>query len=350
MNTTKRQRTLNIHTETWTFQQPFRIANRSYVDKTFIIVELSEGPHTGRGEAWHLYYAGETQDSVINGIESLAGDIEAGLSREQLQSRLPAGGARNALDLALWDLECQQQQKSIFDLTGIAPQPLTTAYTLGLEDTPEDLGERAKQTSQYPLLKIKLDSDRPVERMAAVRAARPDATLIIDANQAWDIELLKSIAPQLAELNVAMVEQPLPRGKDEALEHYRAPFPLAADESCLDRSELDTVAKRYQMVNIKLDKTGGLTEALALAKAARERGLELMVGNMGGTSLCIAPAFVVGQLCRFVDLDGPLLLKYDRSPAMVYEQASISQPERGCWGDQWRSMGSESLIPIASSN
>lgn len=331
MNTAQHQRRLSLHTETWAYKTTFRIANRSFEHKTFIVVEITEGTHSGRGEAWHLYYAGETQDSVINAIESLAPDIEQGLSREQLQTRLPAGGARNALDLALWDLECQQRQQSIWQLTGIQPKPLTTAFTLGLEDTPQDLGERAKHTRQYPLLKIKLDSDRPVERMMAVREARPDATLIIDANQAWDIEQLQSIAPALAKLDVAMVEQPLPRGKDQALETYSAPFPLAADESCLDRGELAQVAKRYQMVNIKLDKTGGLTEALALAQAAKQQGLELMVGNMGGTSLCIAPAFVVGQLCRFVDLDGPLLLKHDRAQPVHYSGATIDVPERCCW-------------------
>ncbi len=332
MNTVRHQRRLSLHTETWAYKTPFRIANRCYEDKTFIVVDITEGPHTGRGEAWHLYYAGETQDSVIEAIESLAPDIEQGLSREQLQTRLPAGGARNALDLALWDLACQQSRQSIWQLTGIQAKALCTAYTLGLEDSPEDLAECARHASQYPLLKIKLDSDRPLERMAAVRAARPEATLIIDANQAWDIELLQSIAPGLAKLKVAMVEQPLPRGHDQALETYRAPFPLAADESCLDRSELAQVAERYQMLNIKLDKTGGLTEALALASAAKQQGLELMVGNMGGTSLSIAPAFVVGQLCRFVDLDGPLLLKFDRSNAMDYQGSSLSQPERRCWG------------------
>ena len=333
MNTPKRR--LNLHTETWTFKQPFRIANRSYEGKTFIIVELTEGRHSGRGEAWHLYYAGETLDSVIADIESLAPEIENGLSREALQQRLPAGGARNALDLALWDLECQQQQKTIWQLTGITPQPLTTAYTLGIEDSPEALGERAQHTGQYPLLKIKLDNDRPVERMVAVRKARPNATLVIDANQGWDFQQLKSIAPQLAALDVAMVEQPLPRGADAELAGYQAPFPLAADESCLDRKELEQVAERYQMVNIKLDKTGGLTEALQLAEAAKAKGLELMVGNMGGTSLCIAPAFVVGQLSRFVDLDGPLLLKYDRAQAMSYHQAEISAPTNLCWGSAW---------------
>ena len=193
-------------------------------------------------------------------------------------------------------------------------------------------GERASQTADYPLLKIKLDHDRPVERMAAVRKARPDATLVIDANQGWEFQQLKTIAPQLADLGVAMVEQPLPRGDDAELADYRAPFPLAADESCLDRKELEQVAERYQMVNIKLDKTGGLTEALHLANAAKAKGMDLMVGNMGGTSLCIAPAFVVGQLCRFVDLDGPLLLKYDRVGAMKYQQAEINVGEKVCWG------------------
>ena len=324
--------TLNLHTETWNYQQTFRIAGRSIEGKTFILVELSAQGKVGRGEAWMVYYNGETIDSVISDIESLIPDLEKGLSREELQQRLPAGGARNALDLALWDLECKLSGQSIWQLTGIAPKPIATAFTLGIEDTPKEMADKAKLAAPYPLLKIKLDSDRPVERIEAIRAARPDVRLIIDVNQGWSFEQLKDVAPALKTLGVEMIEQPLPRGKDSELEGYNSPIILGADESCLDRSELADVAKRYQMVNIKLDKTGGLTEALLLADAAKQQGLELMIGNMGGTSLCIAPGFVVGQHCRYADLDGPLLLKYDRANPMRYSNEMIEIPDPQLWG------------------
>lgn len=324
--------TVNMHSETWSYQQTFRIAGRAYEGKTFILVELSAEGKVGRGEAWTLYYNGETLDSVIGDIESLVPQLEQGLSREELQHKLPAGGARNAIDLALWDLECKLSGHSIWQLTGIHPKPIATVFTLGIEDSPEAMADKATLAASYPLLKIKLDSDRPVERIEVIRAARPDARLVIDVNQGWCFEQLKEVAPTLSELGVEMIEQPLARGQDAELEGYISPVMLGADESCLDRSELAQVAKRYQMVNIKLDKTGGLTEALLLAEAAKQQGLELMVGNMGGTSLCIAPAFVVGQLCRFVDLDGPLTLKYDRSKPIRYVQEVIEIPESGLWG------------------
>lgn len=328
----KRPLTLNVHTETWVYQRSFRISGHHYDSKTSVIVELSDGNHVGRGEAWHLYYCGETLDSVVKDIEILAPMLEKGLSREDLQHHLPAGGARNALDLALWDWECKASGQSIWQLTGITPKPIATVYTLGIEDTPQGVAHQAKLAAQYPTLKIKLDSDRPVERIAAIRAVRPDARLIIDANQGWSFEQLVDIAPQLAAHDVKMIEQPLPRGQDNELEGYCSPVMLAADESCLDRSELAQVARRYEMINIKLDKTGGLTEALLLVEAAKERNLDLMVGNMGGTSLCIAPAFVVGQFCRFADLDGPLLLKHDRANPIIYNNEMIAVPNVSLWG------------------
>ena len=328
----KQSITLSVHTETWAFTQPFRIAGRCYKDKTHVVVELSDGRVTGKGEAWCLYYCGETIETVIDDIESVAERLENGLSREELQGVLPAGGARNALDLALWDLECKQTGKTIWQLTGINPKPIATVYTLGIEDTPEEMAAMATAAAQYPLLKIKLDGNQPVQRIEAIRAARPDARLIIDANQGWSFEQLLEVAPKLAALNVELIEQPLPRGQDSALEGYHCPVMLAADESCLDRKELDDAAKRYRMINIKLDKTGGLTEALLLVEAVKSKGLELMVGNMGGTSLCIAPAFVVGQFCRFADLDGPLLLKHDRFNPVCYQNEMMAIPSTELWG------------------
>ena len=327
-----KRRKLNIHTETWSFSRPFRISGRRYDSKTSVVVELSDGNRIGRGEAWYLYYCGENIEGVVADIESIAPALEKGMSREELQCHLPAGGARNALDLALWDLECKSTGQSIWQLIDITPKPIPTVYTLGIEDAPKDVADQAMEASQYPLLKIKLDSDRPVERIEAIRAVRPDARLIIDANQGWSFEQLAEIAPRLAKFNVEMIEQPLPRGQDSELENYKSPVMLAADESCLDRRELLQAANRYQMINIKLDKTGGLTEALLLAKEAKTLGLELMVGNMGGTSLSIAPAFVIGQLCSFADLDGPLLLKHDRFYAIRYETDMVQIPNSRLWG------------------
>ena len=325
---------LSVHTEQWRFSQPFRIAGHCYTSREFVIVELSTDKACGRGEAWCIYFCDETISSITQQIESVAEQIENGISREQLLELLPPGGARNAIDCALWDLEAKHFGKTIWELTGITPKSITTALTIGLEETPDAMAMSALKAKNYPILKIKLDSDQPVQRVAAVRAARPDARLAVDANQAWSYEQLVEISPELVKLGVEMIEQPLKRGCDDELEGYVPLIPLCADESCLDRSELKQVSKRYQIVNIKLDKTGGLTEALLLAKAAKKMGLELMVGNMGGTSLCIAPALVVAQLCKFHDLDGPLILKYDRFPSINYKDSEIliSETDKILWG------------------
>jgi L-alanine-DL-glutamate epimerase-like enolase superfamily enzyme len=217
-------------------------------------------------------------------------------------------------------------------LTGIDPGPVTTVFTIGLEPTPEEMAAKAAAAADAPVLKIKLDDNRPYERLAAIRAARPDAALVVDANQGWDFELLKEVIPKCEGLDLGMIEQPLPRGRDEALEGFDSPVTLAADESCLDSSELETAARRYSMINIKLDKTGGLTEALKLARAAREKGCKLMVGNMVGTSLGMAPAFVIAQLCDFVDIDGPLLLKYDHPLGLNYNKGVVDVFSPRFWG------------------
>ncbi len=265
-------------------------------------------------------------------MHEVANEIRAGVSREELQQLLPAGGARNAIDCAMWDLECKKYGKSIWDLVGIQPKPVTTVFTIGLESTPEAMAAKAAAAATAPVLKIKLDGHLPYEKLAAIRAARPDAALVVDANQGWDFELLKEVIPKCVGLDLGMIEQPLPRDGDEMLEGFESPIILAADESCLHTGELETAARRYDMINIKLDKTGGLTEALKLAKAAREMGCKLMVGNMTGTSLGMAPAFVIAQLCDFVDIDGPLLLNYDHPDGLSYKHgvADIFQP--GLWG------------------
>jgi L-alanine-DL-glutamate epimerase-like enolase superfamily enzyme len=261
-----------------------------------------------------------------------AGEIRRGISRRELQDYLPPGGARNAIDCAMWDLECKKAGKTIWQLTGIDPKPVTTVFTIGLESTPEAMAAKAAAAIGAPILKIKLDGHMPYEKLAAIRAARPDAELVVDANQGWSFELMKEVLPKCVDLNLAMLEQPLARGGDEMLEGFKSPITLAADESCLHSGELEENVGRYGMINIKLDKTGGLTEALRLAKAAREKGLKLMVGNMVGTSLSMAPSFVVAQLCDFVDIDGPLLLKYDQPRGLIYQNGVVRGFDSRLWG------------------
>jgi L-alanine-DL-glutamate epimerase-like enolase superfamily enzyme len=232
----------------------------------------------------------------------------------------------------MWDLECKRSGKSIWQLTGIDPKPVTTVFTIGLESSADAMAQKAVEAGNAPILKIKLDSHQPYEKLAAIRAARPDAQLVVDANQGWDFDLLKDVLPKCAGLDLGMIEQPLQRGGDQCLEGFQSPITLAADESCLDSSELETAARRYSMINIKLDKTGGLTEALKLARAAREKGCKLMVGNMVGTSLAMAPSFVIAQLCDFVDIDGPLLLKYDHPDGLIYEAGQVRVFQQAFWG------------------
>jgi L-alanine-DL-glutamate epimerase-like enolase superfamily enzyme len=279
-----------------------------------------------------VFYLDETAESLFAQVNAVANEIRRGISREDLQSLLPAGGARNAVDCALWDLECKQSGKTIWQLTGIEPKPVTTVFTIGLEATPEAMAAKATAAADAPVLKIKLSADRPYERLAAIRAARPDATIVVDANQGWDFALLQEVIPKCAGLDLGMIEQPLPRGGDAELEGFESPVTLAADESCLDSSELATVARRYGMINIKLDKTGGLTEALKLARLAKGLGCKLMVGNMVGTSLAMAPSFVVAQLCDFVDIDGPLLLKYDHPGGLHYDKGTVTGLDPQFWG------------------
>ena len=323
---------IRLKVEDWELRQPFRINGDEWSHSTCIIVELHDGNSVGRGEAQGVSYLNESADSIVAQINSIADKLRAGMSREELQTRLPSGGARNAVDCALWDLEAKQTGQSIWTLTGIEPRPVTTVFTVGLEDTPGAMAAKAAGASEFPVLKVKLNADRPIERLAAIRAARPDARIVVDANQGWTFDLLRDILPYCAELGVEMVEQPLPRGDDAALDGFASPVTLAADESCQDCSELELAARRYDMINIKLDKTGGLTEALKFASAARKKGCKLMVGNMLGTSLAMAPSFVVAQLCDFVDIDGPLLMKEDRDHGMHYAGGVVSVFDRDLWG------------------
>lgn len=317
-------------TESWAFREPFTITGYTFTSSDLLLVSVEENGSRGRGEAAGVYYLGETGESMRADVETARAAIEAGATREELQGLLPPGGARNALDCALWDLEAKQKNTTIWALTGIAPKPTHTVLTIGI-GTPEVMAAAARKLDS-DRIKVKLDSVLAVERMTAVREARPDAEIIVDANQGWNFGQLKTLAPQLAALGVAMIEQPLPRGGDAELEGYHSPVPLGADESCLGVAEFEQAARRYQVINIKLDKSGGLTEALELAALAEARGIELMVGNMMGTSLAMAPGFVVAQLCRFVDLDGALFLTQDRACPMSYEHGVVSSPRPELWG------------------
>lgn len=323
---------LSVHAEEWAAKIPFRIAGHRWDAFKVVVVELTDGNHVGRGEGLPVYYLNEDVDSLYRQIEAAAGQIERVIDREALLGLMPPGGARNAVDCALWDLEAKCSRKTVWELTGIRPKPVTTVFTVGIEDTPEAMAARAIQASIYPILKIKVGKDQPFERVAAIREARPDAGLVVDANQSWTFEQLVEIAPKLAELGVKLIEQPLPRGSDDPLEGYVCRVPLSADESCQHRGELDQASRRYQIINIKLDKAGGLTEALLLAEAVRDKGLDRLVSCMGGTSLSMAPAFVVAQLCQFVELDGQLLLKRDRIPSLSCDKGTIAVPDSQLWG------------------
>jgi L-Ala-D/L-Glu epimerase len=322
---------LSVRGETWPAVGPFRITGKTFVEFESIVVEVSDGNQTGRGEALGIYYLNETQSNMLALAEALRPRIEEGIDRVVLQGLLPPGGVRNAIDCALWDLEAKATGQTIWSLTRIAPKALQTVFTIGMEDTPLQMANKAA-AADAGLLKIKLDGDRPVERLLAIRTARPDARLVVDANQGWDIALLHEVLDVAVELRLEMIEQPLPRGDDAALEGLRPPVPLCADESCLHLGELDAIANRYQMINIKLDKTGGLTHALQLAQRARQRGLGLMVGCMGGSSLAMAPAFVVGCLADLVDIDGPLLQKSDRLHGIHYSSGAVDVFGPELWG------------------
>ena len=322
----------SIHIADWQLTEPFRISGNEWITSACLVVHLGEDGFVGRGEAQGIFYLDETAESIFEQAHAVADEIRKGISRQELQDLLPAGGARNAIDCAMWDLECKKAGKTIWQLTGIDPKPVTTVYTIGLEDSPEAMAAKAAAAMDAPILKIKLSNHMPYEKLAAIRAARPDAELVVDANQGWDFELMKEVLPKCVDLNLAMLEQPLARGGDDMLEGFESPITLAADESCLHTGELETAARRYSMINIKLDKTGGLTEGLRLARAAKEKGCKLMVGNMVGTSLSMAPSFVVAQLCDFVDIDGPLLLKYDYPHALKYNKGVVKGFDPKLWG------------------
>ena len=328
--------TLAVRRESWPLAGVFRISRGARRVAHTVLVELRDGAAAGRGECVPYARYGETVESVVESIEGLRGDLERGLGREGLADAMGPGAARNAVDCALWDLEAKRSGRRAWAAAGTRPgtplEPVVTAYTLGI-DEPDAMREAAARHAARPVLKVKLDGERVAERVAAVRAGAPGARLIVDANEAWSAQILRQSLPELADLRVELVEQPLPAGADAALAGLDRVVPVAADESCHTRADLPGLAGRYDVVNVKLDKTGGLTEALALRDAARDAGFGIMVGCMLATSLAMAPAILVAQGARFVDLDGPLLLARDREPGLDYQpDGQVAPPPRALWG------------------
>lgn len=331
------QRSLNIGHESWPLNRVFTISRGSKTSAEVLVVKIQDGEHVGYGECVPYARYGESVDSVSALIEQQRAAIEAGMTREALQSALPSGAARNALDCALWDLERQLCGVSVWVLAERerASNAIITAETVSI-DAPEQMGSAAAVAAAQgaPLLKIKLNDECVIERVRAVHEAAPEAQLIIDANEAWSLDSLQRYAPELQRLGVAMIEQPLPAGQDQNLRQSDIPIILCADESCHDSSSVEGLVGRYGMVNIKLDKTGGLTEALKLEAAARAAGLQIMMGCMVGTSLSMAPGMVVASEAQFVDLDAPLWLAADRTtPApLSFTKGVIGVPQSGGWG------------------
>jgi L-Ala-D/L-Glu epimerase len=322
-----------VEAERWPYRTPFRISRGVEEALDVLVVTLrDEAGHLGRGEAAGVDYAGETIDSMRQQLAAVGPALEAGATRSQLQRLLPPGGARNAVDCALWDLEAKATGISVWSRLGFEPpQPVTSCLTLGI-DTIEAMGHAARAVRGMPVLKVKVNADQHIEAVRSVHAACPDATILVDPNQAWSIELLNTLAPELQALGVVLIEQPLSIDAQADLGDYRGPIPLAADESCADLASLGSLSRAYRYVNIKLDKTGGLTEALAVASAARASGYEIMVGCMAGTSLAMAPGMVVAQRAQIIDLDGPLLHARDRTPGIEYRNGVMQVPPRELWG------------------
>jgi L-alanine-DL-glutamate epimerase-like enolase superfamily enzyme len=324
-------RTLNVAPKNWPLHKPFKISREVATHAETIICEISDGEHRGRGEAAGVSYAGETIQSITAQIEAIVDEVADGLGLEDLQSLLAPGGARNAVDCALWDLEAKRAGRTVWEMIGWEPKAVTTVYTVGI-DEPEDMEKDAAAHADQPIIKVKVGIGDPLAQIAAIRTGAPDSAIVIDANQAWSIEDLERYTSPLKDLGVEMIEQPMHAGDDEALRGYVSSLPLCADESCATSADLERLQGLYSMVNIKLDKTGGLTEALKLANMAEDMGFELMVGNMLGSSLAMAPSFVIAQRCRYVDIDGPLLQAEDCDHAMHYERGRVDVFGPELWG------------------
>lgn len=310
----------------------FRISRGARTETPTIVAQIEEAGEVGKAECVPYQRYGESNESVVAEIESVRPAIERGMSRADLQDALPAAAARNALDCALWDLEAKLSGKRAWELAEIDPPlPVVSAMTLSL-DTPENMAKAARASAHLPLLKLKVTGAGDLERVTAVRGGAPESRLIVDANEGWRPEMLDSLLPALAEVGVEMVEQPLPADDDDALLGREFAIPICADESCHTRADLDRLQGRYPMINVKLDKSGGLSEALALVREARARGFRVMVGCMVGSSLAMAPAVLLTPFAEYVDLDGPLLLARDCEPGLHYDGVTVHPPEAILWG------------------
>ncbi len=324
---------MTVAVESWPIAGRFRIARGAKTEALVVVVTLERDGRRGRGEAVPYGRYGETADGVVAAIDQALARLGSVPDRAALQQILPPGAARNAIDCALWDLEAKLAGRPAHVLAGLPPPVAAmTAYTLSLDD-PAAMGLAARQAADRPLLKLKLGGDgQDLQRVAAVRDGAPAARLIVDANESWSPATVERLCHDMARHDVALIEQPVAAGDEACLTSIRSPVPLCADESCHDRHGLAALAEAYQCINVKLDKTGGLTEAIALVDAARHLGLGIMIGCMVGTSLAMAPAALLAGAARFVDLDGPLLLARDRTPGITYHGSLMLPPPRALWG------------------
>ncbi len=325
-------REISLREESWPLRGKFSIARGSYTEIAIVVVEIREGAFVGRGECRPYLRYGETPSSVISAINALTPQLRAGLEREELLALLSPGAARNAIDCALWDLAAKRTGLPVWQLAGLpAPLALTTAYTLSV-DTPDRVAAAAKEQAWRPLLKLKLAGSGDLERVAAARSNAPHARLMVDANEAWTLADYQTLTPELAHLGAELLEQPFPSDCDHWLDGLPRPVPVCADESCHAAASLKELRGRFDAVNIKLDKTGGLTEALRMKAVAHEQGFKVMVGCMVATSLAMAPAVLLAQDADYVDLDGPLLLDHDREPGIFYQGSQAHPPAGKLWG------------------
>lgn len=324
---------LTARIETWPVAGSFVIARGATTQVDVVVVQIADGRHTGKGESTPIYYHGESPETVLDQVEAMSGAISRGMNRADLLRQMPRGAARNAIDCALWDLEAKRERRPVWSLAGLAqPQPLQSAFTISLGPADRMESDARQAAAIYPLLKLKLAGEGDIERVAAVRRGAPDARLIVDANESWTGRDVAAEAAALLPHGVELIEQPVKAGEDRLLDGVVSPIPLCADESCQDRADLPRCIGRYAAINIKLDKAGGLTEALALAAAARDAGMELMVGCMLSTSLGIAPAMLLAQGARWVDIDGPLLLSKDRHDRVQFERGVAFPAPTALWG------------------
>ena len=324
---------LSFHQEDWNYHKPFVIARGGRAVEHVVIVELSALGHTGRAEAVPSVYLGDNLQTVLTRLRGLGPVLRDDLSPWDLIKIMPPGATRNGLDCALWDLHAKQLGRPVWELIGLPkPKPMRTVFTLSVDDIAGMTAAAEEAAERYPRLKLKLDGQDDIDKVTAVKRAAPDAEILIDANEAWPHDRLVYLLDAMKDLGVLVVEQPLPKGNDEMLGQIKRPVPVCADESCRGVQSLPKLKGRYDLVNIKLEKCGGLTSAKALLDAAHAAGFQTMVGTMSGTSLAMAPGYVIGGACEYVDLDGPLLLGADRKHGLKYEGGTVHPPKPALWG------------------